>query len=158
MTHLFVWHNSFILVPTDSFIRATWLIHTYDLTHSYVQHDSYTRATTEAAVTKKKKLSVVQCVIVCCSVFQCVAACCGMLQCVVVWRTYTDLLLTKSLEPVVAVCCSVFSVLQRVAMCCVRSTHKNLLLTISWKHVVAVCCSVLQCVAVCCSVLCAMHT
>ena len=35
MTHSYVWH--------DSFIRVTWLIHTCDMTHSYVWHDSLIR-------------------------------------------------------------------------------------------------------------------
>ena len=33
MTHSYVWH--------DSFICVTWLIHTCDMTHSYVWHDSF---------------------------------------------------------------------------------------------------------------------
>jgi len=33
MTHLYVWH--------DSFICVTWLIHMCDMTHSYVWHDSF---------------------------------------------------------------------------------------------------------------------
>jgi len=58
----------------------------------------------------------------------------------------------------VAMCCSVFSVLQCVAVCCSVSAQ-NLPIP-STRHLccnvlqcVAVCCSVLQCVAVCCSVL-----
>ena len=33
MTHLYVWH--------DSFICVIWLIHMCDMTHSYVWHDSF---------------------------------------------------------------------------------------------------------------------
>ena len=33
MTHSYMWH--------DSFIYATWLIHTCDMTHSYMWHDSF---------------------------------------------------------------------------------------------------------------------
>jgi len=33
MTHVYVWH--------DSFIHVTWLIHMCDMTHSYMWHDSY---------------------------------------------------------------------------------------------------------------------
>jgi len=55
MTHLYVWHDSFICVTWlihmcdmthshvwhDSFIRVTWRIHTCDMTHPYVWHDSF---------------------------------------------------------------------------------------------------------------------
>ena len=62
MTHLYVWHDSFICVTWfihmcdmthsyvwhdalrmwhDSFICVTWLIHMCDMTHSYVWHDSF---------------------------------------------------------------------------------------------------------------------
>jgi len=45
MTHLYVWHDVFKcakwLVSNDSFICATWLIHTCGMTHSYVWHDSF---------------------------------------------------------------------------------------------------------------------
>ena len=37
MTHSQVWH--------DSFVRVTWLIHTCIMTHAYVGHDSFTRVT-----------------------------------------------------------------------------------------------------------------
>jgi len=37
MTHSYLWH--------DSFTRVTWLIHTCDMTHSHVWHDSFTRVT-----------------------------------------------------------------------------------------------------------------
>jgi len=37
MTHSYVWH--------DSFIRVTWLIRTCDMTHSYVWHDSFVHVT-----------------------------------------------------------------------------------------------------------------
>ena len=64
VTHLFVWHDSFIRVTwlihtcvtdsfcsylcrliyiRDSFICLTWLKHVYDMTHSYVWHDSFIR-------------------------------------------------------------------------------------------------------------------
>ena len=43
MSHSYVWH--------DSFLCVTWLIHMYDMTHSYVWreawHDSFTRVTWE---------------------------------------------------------------------------------------------------------------
>ena len=37
MTHSYMWH--------DSFISATRLIHTRDMAHSYMRHDSFTRVT-----------------------------------------------------------------------------------------------------------------
>jgi len=50
-----------------------------------------------------------------------------------------------------SVCCSVFSVLQCVAVCC--SVLQCVVVRCSVLQCVAVCSSVLQCVAVCCSVL-----
>jgi len=101
MTHSYV---------CETLICMTWLIHVCDLTHSYV---------TWFIDQAPWKSSMLQCVAVCCSVLQCVAVCCSVLQ-------------------QVAVCCSV---LQCVAVCC------------SKLQCVAVCCSELQWVAVCCSVL-----
>jgi len=37
-THSCVWHNS--CVWHDAFMNVTWLIHMWDMTHSYVWHDS----------------------------------------------------------------------------------------------------------------------
>ena len=59
MTHLYVWHDSFVCVTWlirmcdmthsyvwhDSFICVTWLIRMCDMTHSYVWHDSFIRVT-----------------------------------------------------------------------------------------------------------------
>jgi len=52
MTHPYVWHAScirvvrhlFIDIHWHSFIRVTWLIHTCDVTHSHMWHDSFTRS------------------------------------------------------------------------------------------------------------------
>jgi len=52
MTHSYVWHDSSICVTWlihmfdmthsyDSSICVTWLIHMFDMTHSYVWHDSF---------------------------------------------------------------------------------------------------------------------
>ena len=70
-----------------------------------------------------RRVSVVQCVAVCCSVLQCVAACCSVLQCV----------------------------LQCVVVCC--GLWKGCHAPFKQVKCVAVCCSVLQCVAICCSML-----
>jgi len=43
-------------------------------------------------------ITVLQCVVVCCSVFQCVAVCCRVFQCVAVWCSAVQC---------VALCCSV---------------------------------------------------
>ena len=77
------------------------------------------------------KVSVLQCVAVCCSVLQCAAVFCSVLQCAVVCCC--------SMLQCVAVCCSV---LQCFAMCC------SVLQCAA--ACVAVCCSVLQCVAYTC--------
>jgi len=83
------------------------------------------------------RLSVLQCVAVCCSVLQCVAVCCSVLQCI-------------------AVCCSVLqcvavycSVLQCVTMCC--RALQCIAVCCRVLPCIAVYCSVLQCIAVCCS-------
>ena len=47
MTHSYLRH--------DSFIRATWLIHTCDMTHSYVQHDSFTGFTCGARANSRSE-------------------------------------------------------------------------------------------------------
>ena len=86
--------------------------------------------------------SVLQCVVVRCSVLQ---VCCSILQCVAVRQKFDTFLIRQIVWkytlpiqiPCLAVCCSV---LQCVAVCC------------SVLQCVAVRCSVLQCVAVCCSV------
>ena len=84
------------------------------------------------------KISVLQCVAVCCSVLQCVAVCCNVLQCVAVccnvlqcgsWHPFTLQIFCSQ--------CRTIGVLQCVAVCC------------SVLQCVALCCSVLQCVAVC---------
>ena len=100
----------------------------------------------------------------CSSVLQCVVVCCSVLQCrndgthvhmskVSMFWVYVC---TSVLQCVVLVCCSV---LQCVAVCC--SVLQCVAVQESWhththeqgEHVIGyVCCSVLQCVAVCCSI------
>ena len=78
----------------------------------------------------------------------CAAVCCNMSQCVA--RKYIkshpashSLPATEcAVESEYTVCCSV---LQYVAVCCIKPRQGTFLL-----QCVAVCCSVLQCVAVCC--------
>jgi len=79
-----------------------------------------------------------QCVEVCCSVLQHAAVCCN--QTVLIHANH-ELTTCVAVLQCIAVCYSVFSVLQCGAACC------------SVVQCVAVCCSVLQCVAVCCSVM-----
>jgi len=85
--------------------------------------------------------TVLQCVVVCCSVLQCVAAfwrvCCSVLQCVAVYR--------RVLARVV-VCCSV---LQSAVMCC--SVSQCVAMCCRKLQRVDACCNVLVCVAACCS-------
>jgi len=45
MTHSHVWHDSFSHISHDSFICVTWLIQTCHMTHSNVSHDSFTYVT-----------------------------------------------------------------------------------------------------------------
>ena len=99
-----------------------------------------------------RRVSVLQCVAVCCGVLQCVAVCCGVLQCVAVCygpcksAQLRECSQGECVLQCVAVCCSV---LQRVAVFW-RITEEDILVHI--MQCVAVCCSVLQGVAVCCGV------
>jgi len=101
--------------------------------------------------------SMLQCVAVCCIVLHCVAVCCSVLQCQ--WRLIRRLELhvlwcVAVCRSVFAACCSAnvvlpgvlgasFPICQSLAMCC--SVFIML-------QCVAVCCIMLQFVAVCCSV------
>ena len=79
------------------------------------------------------RVSVLQCVAVCCSVLQCGAVCCSVLQCV-------------------AVCCSVFC----TALSCRAESDVEFVRNPECMHELVnthVCCSVVQCVAVYCIVL-----
>jgi len=87
LTHLYVWHDAFICVVRlhtathcntlqhtathcntlhDAFICVVRLIHTCDMTHSYV--------TGLIRMSDEYGCSVLQCVAVCCSVLQCAAS------------------------------------------------------------------------------------
>jgi len=79
--------------------------------------------------------SVLQCVVVCCSVMQRGAAWLSVVQCVAQYDSGSC------------------SVVQCGAVYCVLRACSPLMLGRSMLQYVAVCCSVLQCVAVCCSVL-----
>jgi len=142
MTHLCVW--------PDSFMYVTWLIYICDVTHfshtasglahAYSDLDLQIINSDSSAPLQRRDAQVsfvVFCdsmmlhVAVCRSTWQCVAVCC----------------FTKSrwcfagsfsvLDCPCFICCSMFYVLQCVAVCC------------SVLQCVAVCCSVLKCVAVC---------
>ena len=41
-THIPMWDMTHSYVRHDSFLRETWLIPTWDMTHAYVRHDSFT--------------------------------------------------------------------------------------------------------------------
>ena len=110
------------------------------------------------------RVSVWQCVAVCCSVFHRVAVCCIMLQCVAVWCRPVHLS-TPALSDVcvmrrfVTVCCSV---LQRVVECapmCCSVFHRVAVYcsmmssSVFWSRALSDVCVMCDCVAVCCSVL-----
>jgi len=82
------------------------------------------RSAANTSPTDSRRIGVLQCVAVCCSLLHCVAVCCSVLQCVAVCHSVLQ--------------CAAFwlFVLHAVALC------RTLL-----RQCVAVCCSVWQCVA-----------
>jgi len=129
MTHLHVWHDSCIC----------------DMTQLYVRYDSFIRVTCHDKVGTGVFHTWISHVTFleesCCmamSQIECIAVCCSVLQCVAV---------CCSVLQCVAVCCSV---LQCVAVCC---THEAVMSCFLKSRVAyasewgRVCCSVLQCVA-----------
>jgi len=113
-----VWH---VVVMGISFSPGNWLSHARSAPWS--------------------TYSVLQCVVVYCTVLRCVAVFCTVLQCVMgIFLSPEILLLCQFWNWLKHVRCTTCSVLQHVAMCCSAS-----------KQCVAACCSVLQHVAMCCS-------
>ena len=111
--------------------------------------------------------SVLQCVAACCSVLQCVAMRRGVLQCVAACCSVRPMALENPLTFLlqcvahlscnklqdVAICCSMFQILQYVALSFSGKLMARRKPQDSLLQCDAVCCSMLQCVSECCSVL-----
>jgi len=104
---------------------------------------SFTRQIANLESSHVRRVCVLQCVAVCCSVLQCVAVSVGTLI------TPQNASHQTSHVRCVCVCDVLWCVLQCIAVCC---RVQGVTVCCSVLQCVAVCCSVLQCVAVCCSV------
>jgi len=129
---LYVWH--------DSFICGTWLIHMWDMTHSYEGHDSFTFDSICC-------VCIIVCVGVCVYVYVCMCAYVG------VWRDsyiYLIFCLNFLMQHTATHC----NTLQHTATHCNTLQHTDSYIYLIWcLNFLAVCCRVLQSVAVCCIVL-----
>jgi len=81
-----VWSEPFLERKFASSVRETWLIRTWDMTHSYVRHDSFVRETWLVACSALPIMCVCLCVCMCaCAcvhVYMCVCVC----ACMCVWE------------------------------------------------------------------------
>ena len=148
-----------------------------DMTHSYVQRDSFMCVTLLFSAPPKPAAPAAPVIVsnsapkagvaimdsVCCSVLQCVAVCCSVLQCVAVCLQCVAVCYTVLQG--IAVFCNVLecnsaykagvAIMECVAVCCsvmqysLTAFHYPRVLDVEFSCV-AVCCSVLECVAGCC--------
>jgi len=95
--------------PINTFTESPHKKHTHTLTLRNARA-KYVIILIYRQSTSLLTLSLLQCVVVCCSVLQCVAVCCSVLQ-------QSTSLLTLSLLQCVAVCCSVFQCVATKHLC-----------------------------------------